>query len=238
MVVIRILLIFVIFVNILSANAQSKIDHSLWDQILKENVSDDGLVNYKGFKKDSLKLGEYFLLLSNNTPTELWSKEEKLAYWINAYNAYTVKLIIDNYPIKSIKNIKNPWGDKFIVINKKKYSLNDIEHKILRKLEEPRIHFAINCASFSCPLLSNMAYTSQTINERLDTQTKNFINDPNRNIITKTEISISKIFTWFKNDFKTEGKTVSDFINKYSKVKIDNQPKKGYKDYDWRLNEK
>ncbi len=229
-----IVLIFVLFS--FQIKAQQVFDHSIWDQLLLINVSIDGKVNYKGFMRDSSLLYKYFSLLSENKPTEQWSKEEKLAYWINAYNAYTIKLIIDSYPIKSIKDIKDPWDKKFFKIGEEWYSLNQLEHKILRKLDEPRIHFAINCASFSCPIVWNKAYTSENVNEALETQTKNFINDPLRNTITEDVVEVSKIFSWFKKDFKTDGK-VKDFINKYATIKIDKQPKKGYKDYDWSLNE-
>ena len=170
-------------------------------------------------------------------PQENWKKEEKLAYWINTYNAYTIKLIIDNYPIKSIKDIKDPWDKQFFKIADDWYSLNQVEHKILRKFGDPRIHFAINCASFSCPPLLNKAYTGATLNETLEKQAHDFINDPVRNTITKDVVSVSKIFSWFKKDFKINGGDVKDYINRYSKVKITDQSKKGYKDYNWTLNE-
>ncbi|KAA1243896.1 DUF547 domain-containing protein [Aquimarina sp. RZ0] len=217
--------------------AQQPLSHAIWDQILLINVSDDGKVNYKGFMRDSSQLYEYFAYLSDNAPTERWSKEEKLAYWINAYNAYTIKLIIDNYPINSIKDIKDPWDKKFFKIDGVLYSLNELEHKILRKLNDPRIHFAINCASFSCPVVWNRAFTARNVDKALDTQTRNFINDPLRNTITNEVVEVSKIFSWFKKDFKIGGGDAKSFINKYSEIKIDKQPKKGYKKYNWSLNE-
>ncbi len=217
--------------------AQQPLSHAIWDQILLINVSDDGKVNYKGFMRDSSQLYEYFAYLSDNAPTERWSKEEKLAYWINAYNAYTIKLIIDNYPINSIKDIKDPWDKKFFKIDGVLYSLNELEHKILRKLNDPRIHFAINCASFSCPVVWNRAFTARNVDKALDTQTRNFINDPLRNTITNEVAEVSKIFSWFKKDFKIGGGDAKSFINKYSEIKIDKQPKKGYKKYNWSLNE-
>ncbi|MGY3793956.1 DUF547 domain-containing protein [Aquimarina sp. 433] len=221
----------------LQTKAQQKLDHAIWDQILLINVSDDGKVDYKGFMRDSAELYKYFNYLSDNPPAENWSKEEKLAYWINAYNAYTIKLIIDNYPLKSIKDIKNPWDRQFFKINGALHSLNELEHKILRKLGEPRIHFAINCASFSCPIVWNRAFTATNVDNALETLTGNFINDPKRNTITEEVVEVSKIFSWFKKDFKVDGEDAKSFINKYAKVKIDKQKKKGYKKYDWSLNE-
>ncbi|WP_378178899.1 DUF547 domain-containing protein [Aquimarina sp. SS2-1] len=233
-IIVFILICFISF----QTKAQQNLDHAIWDQILLINVSEDGKVDYKGFMRDSAQLYQYFAYLSDNPPNENWSKEEKLAYWINAYNAYTIKLIIDNYPLKSIKEIKDPWDRQFFKINGVLHSLNELEHKILRKLDEPRIHFAINCASFSCPIVWNRAFTANNVNDALETLTRNFINDPKRNTITEEVVEVSKIFSWFKKDFKVNGEDAKDFINKYATIKIDKQKKKGYKTYDWSLNEK
>ena len=142
----KITILILLMLLAFQSKAQQKLDHAIWDQILLINVSDDGKVNYKGFMRDSSQLYGYFDYLSQNTPKPEWSKEETLAYWINAYNAYTIKLIIDNYPLKIIKDIDDPWGRQFFKIDGVMHSLNELEHKILRKLGEPRIHFAINCA--------------------------------------------------------------------------------------------
>lgn len=234
----KIILTAIIILFYAPTKAQSTFDHSLWDQALLLNVTDDGLVDYEGFMQDSSLLYRYFAQLSENPPQENWSKDEKLAYWINAYNAYTIKLIIDSYPIKSIKDIKDPWDKEFFKIDGEWFSLGQLEHKILRKFGDPRIHFAINCASYSCPVVWNRAYTADNVDEALDMQTRLFINDPTRNIITKNQVKVSKIFTWFKRDFKMKGNDVTDFINKYADVKIADQPNKGYKSYNWNLNEK
>ncbi|UZO81243.1 DUF547 domain-containing protein [Aquimarina sp. ERC-38] len=224
------------FTVFISQAQTSSFDHNLWDQALLLNVSDDGQVDYEGFMQDSSLLYRYFAQLSANPPQESWSREEKLAYWINAYNAYTIKLIIDSYPVKSIKDIKDPWEKEFFKISGEWYSLGQLEHEILRKFGDPRIHFAINCASYSCPVVWNRAYTASNVDEALDTQTRQFINDPTRNIITKNQVKVSKIFTWFKKDFKVNGGDVVDFINKYANVKIAKQSNKGYTDYNWSLN--
>jgi hypothetical protein len=153
--------------------------HQAFDELLKKHVTKDGIVDYKGFIQDKAKLEKYLDLLSNNAPDRgKWSKDEQLAYWINAYNAFTVKLIVDNYPVKSIQDfiptVKIPlvntvWHIKFFKIGGKEASLDEIEHKILRKeFEEPRIHFAINCASFSCPPLLNEAFFPEKIDQQLD----------------------------------------------------------------------
>ncbi|WP_109302469.1 DUF547 domain-containing protein [Aquimarina sp. AU474] len=228
-------LLMVLFFN--QTNAQNTFDHSVWDQALLLNVSEDGKVDYDGFMRDSSQLYTYFKQLSDNPPKENWSREEKLAYWINAYNAYTIKLVIDSYPLKSIKDLQDPWGKKFFKIDGAWHSLGELEHKILRKYGDPRIHFAINCASISCPVVWNRAYTAENLHVALDEQTEKFINDPTRNTITETEVNVSKIFSWYKKDFKVNGGDVKDFINRYAAVKISNQSEKGYKTYDWGLNE-
>ena len=213
-----------------------KNNHQKWNDLLQKHVSENGNVDYKGFKKEEVALQSYLELLSKNLPEKSWTKNATLAYWINAYNAYTVKLILDNYPIKSIKKINSPWDAAFINLGNKKYSLGEIEHKILRKMNEPRIHFAINCASYSCPNLLNEAYTEKNLNNQLDAAAKSFINDKTKNTITANSIEISSIFDWFTADFKKKG-TLIDFLNKYSAVKINAKAKISYKEYNWNLNE-
>jgi hypothetical protein len=218
-----------------SGSAKS-MNHAKWNVLLQNNVSKSGTVNYKGFQKDSEELRLYLNELSANVPEKSWSKNAILAYWINAYNAYTVQLILANYPTKSIKDIKDPWGKKFFSLGNKKYSLEEIEHEILRKMDEPRIHFAINCASFSCPNLLNEAYTEEKLEQQLVAVSKSFINDKTKNSISPNKIEISKIFDWFAGDFKKKGSMI-DFLNQYSTVKINTKAKINYKDYNWNLNE-
>ncbi|WP_109098103.1 DUF547 domain-containing protein [Aquimarina sp. AU58] len=233
----KIILVLFAILSLNQIQSQNSFDHILWDQALLLNVSDDGKVDYNGFMRDSSQLYRYFKQLSDNPPQENWTREEKLAYWINAYNAYTIKLVIDSYPLKSIKDLEDPWGKKFFKIDGVWYSLGELEHKILRKFGDPRIHFAINCASISCPVVWNRAYTADNLNSALDSQTEKFINDPTRNTITKDKVIVSKIFSWYKRDFKVNGGDVKDFINRYAAIKIEKQPKKGYKEYNWGLNE-
>ena len=221
--------------------------HQAWDQLLKSHVSSDGKVNYKGFIRDKAKLEAYLNTLSSNAPDRsTWSKNEQLAYWINAYNAFTVKLIVDNYPTESIKDlgpklkiplISDVWHYKFFKIGGQESSLDEIEHSILRKeFEEPRIHFAINCASVSCPPLLNEAFMANKLESQLQKVAVNFINDPKRNIITPEAAQVSSIFSWFKGDFTKKGSLV-DFLNRYSKVKLKPNAKISFLDYNWNLNE-
>ena len=210
--------------------------HQKWNELLKNHVSENGNVDYKGFKKDQVALESYLELLSKNLPEKSWTKNATLAYWINAYNAFTVKLILDNYPVKSITNLSGgkPWDVKNIELAGKKYSLNNIENDIIRPTyKDARIHFAVNCAAVSCPPLSNTAFTEANINDLLNTRTKNFINS-SANTITASKIRISKIFDWYKADFED----VPAFINKYSTIKTITNTGIEFNEYNWNLNEK
>ena len=227
------LLIFSVFS--IAIQSQSP-EHASWDTFLKTHVNKDGDVNYKAINANQEPLSNYLEFLSQNPPKDSWSKNEKLSYWINAYNAFTIKLIIDNYPIKSIKDIKQPWDKKFFKIGDAAMSLNDIEHEILRKMNEPRIHFAIVCASYSCPKLQNEAFTAENLEDQLVDATKAFLADENRNEISENSIKISKIFDWFSKDFKQNGSLI-DFLNQYTEITISSNAKKRFKDYNWALNE-
>ncbi len=218
--------------------AQEKVDHSAWDQILILNVLDNGMVDYEGVTRDVSVFYEYFRYLCKISPQDNWSNEEKLAYWLNVYNATAMKMIIDEYPITSINDIENPWKRKAFKTQGVRYSLDDIEHSILRKFDDPRIHFLLNCGSLSSPRLWNRAYTSMNILDALDDRTKEFINDPQRNQITSSMVKISQLFEWYKDDFESNNISVVDFINQYATVKIKKIPRNAYITYDWSLNKK
>lgn len=210
-------------------------DTSLLNSFLEEHVSEEGKVNYANIS--SATLNPILNQFVKNSPKDNWSKEETLAYWINAYNIFTIKLIVDNYPLKSIKEISQPWDKKFIPINGELLSLNQIEHKIIRKMNEPRIHFAIVCAAQSCPKLYNSAFTAKTLDEDLTKLTQEFLADHSKNSIAMDTIEISKIFQWFTSDFKQNGETLIAFLNRYSSIKISPKATIKYKDYNWSLNE-
>ena len=209
--------------------------HTVWNNLLSKHVTKEGWVNYKGFQKDSIKLKAYIKTLATDTPTDQWTEDATKAYWMNVYNALTIDLILKNLPLSSIKDIKNPWGKARWVLNGKKYSLNDIEHRILRKMGDPRIHFGINCASFSCPKLPKKAFTATNVNTYLEALAKAFINDPLRNTINKDSVAVSKIFQWFGGDFKTNG-SLLDYLNMYLDKPLPPQTKIDFLDYNWALN--
>jgi hypothetical protein len=217
--------------------SEPKIDHTPWDQLLQKHVSSNGNVNYEGFKSDIDRLNNYLVSISKIKPNTDWSRNETMAYWINAYNAYTIKLMLNNYPLKSIMDINGgkAWDLKFVEIEGEKYSLNNIEHDILRaKYFDSRIHFAVNCASISCPKLSNTAYFAEGLDQKLEKAAKEFINNSAQNTISSNKASVSKLFDWYKDDFTKNG-TVKEYINKYSTTKLTTD-KISYKEYNWNIN--
>jgi hypothetical protein len=219
-------------------------DHSTWDKLLIKYVSKEGWVNYQGFQNSRNKLGEYLNILASHPPAHSWSQEEELAYWINAYNAFTLQLILDHYPVNSIQDIggsipmvNSPWDIKFFKVGDVLLDLNTIEHDILRKkIGDPRIHFAINCASISCPVLRNEAYTPEKIHQQLDEQAVRFINDETRNKLSETALQLSPIFNWFRSDFEMD-QTLTQYLNQFTGTRISPNAKVEWLEYDWALNE-
>ncbi len=211
-------------------------NHQILDSLLQKHVSDAGRVNYKGLKTDKARLDAYCQMLSANPVQETWAREEKMAYWINAYNAFTLKLIVDNYPTKSILNFDGgkTWDVRRIKIGDKKYSLNNIENDILRpQFKDPRIHFAINCAAKSCPPLWNHAYTPENLEATLEARTNAFVNNAKFNMLSNTRAQVSKIFDWYGADFGD----LKKFLNKYSETKLKSTAALVFNEYNWDLNE-
>ncbi len=155
-----------------------------------------------------------------------------------------MKLIVDHYPVSSIKDIKNRipfvnsvWDIKFINIQGQEFDLNAIEHGILRKnFLDGRIHAAINCASYSCPRLRDEAFYADRLESQLENAMRIFVNDPLRNKVGTDRAEISKIFSWFGSDFKKDAGSVRDFINRYASEPLNPNGKISHLDYDWSLN--
>lgn len=213
-----------------------KPDHNAFNKLLSKHVSSSGKVNYKGFKADNHMLEDYLSQLQDNPIKSGWSKKEKLAYWINAYNAYTIKLIVDNYPVSSITDLHGgkPWDAKWIKLDGKTLSLNNIENDIIRPtFKEPRIHFAVNCAAKSCPPLSNSVWTAANLESKFETATKKFVNDSKYNSVSSSGANVSKIFEWYKEDFGD----LTAFLNKYANSPLGSGGKISFMEYDWKLNE-
>ncbi|WP_020567980.1 DUF547 domain-containing protein [Neolewinella persica] len=208
--------------------------HDVWNTLLQQHVNKAGNVNYAAFKKDESRLDAYLAELAENAPTTDWTRREGMAYWINAYNAATIKMILKNWPVKSIMDLHGgkPWDVKWIKLGEKTYSLNNIEHDILRpRYKDPNIHFAVNCAAASCPPIPNMAFTPSNLTGLMESRARNFIRNPAYNTIGET-VAVSKIFDWYAEDFGD----LRDYLNKYAATQIPEGTTIGFREYDWGLN--
>jgi hypothetical protein len=221
--------------------------HLTWNTLVQSFVSDAGFVDYKGFKSKETDLDNYLNMLTDNSPQLSWTNNQKIAFWINAYNAFTVKLILKNYGVASIKDIKtgaqtSPWKIPFFKIGTDDFTLDRIEHEILRKeFQEPRIHFSIVCASYSCPKFRNEAFIADKLEEQLEDQTSDFINDPDKNSLSQSPIGVSSLFQWYWDDFSvyfTNKSSLLNWINKYSKTVINVNDEIEYLPYNCALNGK
>jgi hypothetical protein len=232
-------------------------NHTIFDKLLIKNVKliENGIqskVNYSGFKQDIKEFRKYLNQLSSVKKKDFnsWSKDRRLAFLINAYNAFTIDLILQNYPVESIKKIgsffKSPWKIKFIKFFDTKVSLDDIEHGMIREKDiykEPRIHFAVVCASIGCPAIQNRAFIGKRLETMLEGGMINFLSDHTRNRYNAKEnnFKVSKIFKWYGGDFKERYGSVANLLNFYGKY-IKSKPgtivtKINYLDYDWNLND-
>ncbi len=248
----------------LSTSAWAAHDHSPWNALLKRNVVVTGggtssKVNYARFKTDRVKLKAYLDSTSSVSQATFntWSKNDQLAFLINAYNAWTIELILTEYPnLKSIKDlgsiIRSPWKQKFIPLFGKTVSLDHIEHSLIRgsgRYNEPRIHFAVNCASIGCPALRNTAYRGSTLSAQLQTATKDFLRDRSRNRLKDGRLQVSNVFKWYRGDFEKGwrgAKNLHQFLAIYAgslgltkgqqaTLKA-GKTKVSFLSYDWRLN--
>lgn len=246
-----------IMLLIITSNFAQSPDHSIFTKLMKQ-YNFNGNLDYKGLVEDK-KLNEYLTILSGTDTESLKNDSEKIAFWINVYNAFTIKAIVDNYPIESINDLHTGgriighifsttiWDDDFIIINDKEYSLNDVEHKILRKnFKEPRIHFAIVCASISCPQLRSEAFNAHDLEEQLQDQASQFFNDETKNRfdVKNRTANLSKILDWFEEDFGENDEEVLAFVSKYVNNKLSLEIKQNieewsieYLDYNWNLND-
>jgi len=227
--------------------------HAAWTAVLAEHVH-AGEVDYTGLHADGAALDGYLKTLAAVDQAEYrrWSSDESLAFWINAYNAYTVKLILMHWPVQSIKDIgsllKGPWKQAFIPMQRLRgatITLDSVEHEILRpEFAEPRIHFAIVCASRSCPKLRAEAYRAGDLDRQLTGAAQGFLRDPmlnGWNPATRT-LSLSPIFKWFRGDFDKAAGSLAGFVAPFMAPAAAREigglppPTIEFRDYDWSLN--
>jgi hypothetical protein len=236
-----------------------------WQALTSKHVK-NGLVDYRAVARDST-LKRYVAALGTATAADIgkWTREQRLAYWINAYNAFTVQAIVDHYPLKrrglkgrlypsnSIRQIPGVWNKLTFKAGGRQITLHNIEHEVLRKkFNEPRIHFAIVCASIGCPLLANHAYTADKLEAQLDAAETGFVRDTDKirvDVGAKT-IHVSKIFDWFEEDFPgtaaskrygDQSGAVSVLLKHLPKDQVSAVKQSTFSikwlDYDWTLNE-
>lgn len=237
----------------ISQSSKKTVNHSQFSRLLKAYIKRDknGLnrVDYKGFKNKQSDLKAYIKSLEAVKVTSL-SRSEQFAYWANLYNALTIDVVLEAYPVKSIKDIdispgifsNGPWGKKLVTIEGTKISLDDIEHQILRKVhKDPRVHYAVNCASVGCPNLQTEAFEASKLEAQLEKAAKDYVNS-NRGVVVKgNRLSISKIYVWFKKDFGGNDAGVLAHLKKYAapelKTKITKIGSINSSFYDWTLND-
>jgi hypothetical protein len=242
--VLSIMVLIGLTVLLTPALSETAVDNSLYATLLKKHVK-NGVVDYRGFKAEEALLDQYLKVLEN-VDTKSLTRNEQFAFYVNAYNAWTIKLILSGYPgIKSIKDLgslfKSPWKKKIAKIDGDVITLNDIEHQILRpRFKDPRVHFAINCASKSCPPLISEPYDGDNLDSHLDRSVKAFLSDRKNNYLEGNTFYVSKIFQWFSEDFN---KDIIGFFMKYAdeNLKKELKAKAGditisYLYYDWSLN--
>jgi len=242
-------------------------NHTIWDNLVSRHVhwisgGNASRVDYKGFKKERSKLTEYLKMLSSvaGSTFNSWTRDQRLVFLINAYNAFTVELILTKYPdLKSVKDLgtlfSSPWKKKFFSLYGKARSLDEIEHDLIRRpgiYDEPRIHFVLVCAAIGCPGLRNDAITPEKLNEQLEDSLRRFLSDKSRHRYNPSQgtLEVSKIFKWYKKDFEDSGvgeSSLESYLAKYADILAFTEqgrtriagrsvPLK-YLDYDWGLND-
>jgi hypothetical protein len=225
-------------------------DHSAWDRVLKAHVNTRGEVDYRAIQRDRKDLDAYLASLRDQSPVKtpalFPTHDDALAYWINAYNAFVTSGIAVKYPVRSVRDLGFALGffrAKDYVAGGAALSLNDIEHGIIRKqFKEPRIHFAIVCASLGCPYLAREAYSGPRLQQQLDRQAREFVNAPRNMAIDGSQITLSKIFDWYGDDFGGRA-ALAPFLVRYANdanraalLSVKN-PKIRFRDYDWNIND-
>jgi hypothetical protein len=236
--------------------APSDVDHSAFTDLLQAYVDDAGMVDYAGLKAaHDDALAPYLQMLAETDPSSL-DEAERLAFWINAYNALTLKLIIDHYPVETIRSItpaggptvprlNDPWHVKVGEVGGQTRTLDEIEHDIIRaRFDEPRIHFALVCAAVSCPRLRREAFVGARLDAQLDDQARTFLHAASKNQIPATDetIRLSRIFSWFEGDFGEGTDAVQRYLAPYFDGAVQAKLSSAayevdYLDYDWTLND-
>ena len=231
---------------LLAAHAAFAFDHShaLWGKVLRQHTT-NGLVDYRAVKQNPSDLNAYLRELNGVEESDFkqWSREQRLAFLINLYNASVFRLIIDNYPVSSIKNIGGwfgrPWDVEVVPLFGNVGTLSYLEHEMIRKYDEPRIHFALVCGALGCPELRRDPYDAEKLDTQLSDQGRKFVRDRTKNRVDANArtLYLSPIFKWFAEDFQKQSGSVLKFVQTYRPDLPDGQWKIRYTHYDWSLND-
>lgn len=243
------LLLWLVLLAATSARADNntlELLHQPWDDLLKRNVQGDGRLSYAYLAEHDDQLRGYLQTLRRTTPEASWSRHDQAAFWLNVYNANTVYLAIQYYPvqrlgdikIKSVGGYKPVWDAPEVNVGGKLYSLNQIEREILPALlaKDPRRFLALHCAAVSSPTLLPEAYTGARLDEQLDAQARRFVNDPVRNQLTAEAVQVSSVFDWHAAEFGETSQLIA-FLNRYAKTPVAATATVQYLPYDWSLND-
>ena len=238
--------------SVANQSSTTAIDHTVWDGLLKKYVKpgSDGLnsVDYTAFKNEAQEPLKAYIKSLEKVNVPALNKQEQFAFWANLYNAVTIDVVLDNMPVKSIKDIDisgffsdGPWGKKLVKVNGLDLSLNDIEHGIMRPIfRDPRVHYAVNCASIGCPNLLTAAFTGADLEKQLDANAKAYVNHPRGVRVENGRVIASKIYSWFDEDFGNSERGVLKHVSLYAEGALA-EKLKGKTDiydyeYDWGLN--
>ncbi len=236
------------------ANATRTVDHAVWSRLLgryiKTDTSGVNRFDYQAVGRDDRRLLDGYIDGLARTGVSTLNRAEQKAYWINLYNALTIQVVLEHYPVESIKDIRispgffssGPWGAKLVTVEGEKLTLNDIEHRILRPIwRDPRIHYGVNCASVGCPNLADTAYTGATVEAMLDAAAVAFINHPRGVRARQGRLEVSSIYDWFEVDFGGDDAGVIAHIRMFANAellaRLDGIRRISDDSYDWMLND-
>lgn len=234
-------------------NSTDRIDHQDWDDLLKLYVrpGPDGVnrFSYSRISAEDIKRLHAYVNRLSSVPISQFNRREQLAYWINFHNALTVQIVATHLPVGSIREIDlggggfggGPWAKKLVSVEGEELSLNDMEHRILRPIwQDPRIHYAVNCASIGCPNLRRDAYEGDTVNRVLESAARDFVNNPRAVVIEDGEVIVSSLYIWFRPDFGGSDAGVMAHLKRYAgptlKAKLGDRDTIADHRYDWGLN--
>ena len=237
-----------------ASGTQSQVSHAVWDQFLQSYTeqSSDGIVrvNYGAVSSDDKQQLDAYIAELSSYDAAQFTRDAQLAYWINLYNALTVSVILDHYPVESIRDIRSgltdfgPWNEKRVTVNGRELSLHDIENGIVRPLwpDEPRSHYALNCAALGCPNLAQSAYTADNIQDRLQEYAVDYVNDPRGVSVGEDgNLTLSKIYSWYRGDFGGSNETIISHLREYAGPELSQSLGQSAKisgyEYDWSLND-